>query len=436
MMYDQGILTSMMNSSRRIHALTVDGCTNRLLKDKTILDADVERLKDFLSRFGYYIKVTTLNVVVMSPAVVDLLNLMPNVEKISLDRCTPFLSEANIETAAIPSLRLHKLTEIESSFCDETTLDIFKELPPGVLSKVTMKSYNDPIKSSIKLLCNQNNIKEIETDDVEQFDFRPMQLTSLIVNGRQDLTSIFRYQVALKFLKVSTLAEADLRLICNELKSLEQLEFDADDITSNEFNDIIKLNKLKVLSLTLPFHDSDRINDSLSLIKSRSLKVLNLKCDGNVTVLTFGLMSLNNPGLEELNVRSESSLNVINKIIENFPNLKELKFNNDYYRDSDEYFFQYGLVNANLKNLEISTDLESYEDLANLVGCCSKLEIFSILSHVDENFLRLVLTKLPNLKTLLIFPRLLAQLSSSGFIEGLGELGQKLEFYDLSVIGL
>jgi hypothetical protein len=151
--------SSIMRSKRRFKSLSIFSYQDQYGKIET---ARLERLVQILQRFGKHIK--ELDVSHELPLnIIELLNNMPNLEKISFYAIF-FLKPATITEGEI---KLHKLKKFKSYKCNSDVLCILNKLPPGVLQELDIERTNDCYYSdrNTQLFPNQHNIKKIKADE-------------------------------------------------------------------------------------------------------------------------------------------------------------------------------------------------------------------------------------------------------------------------------
>lgn len=145
------------------------------------------------------------------------------------------------------------------------------------------------------------------------------------------------------------------------------------------------------------------IENSWRSLKHAGLKSLNLNvpCYTGINLemplSAFATLGTNLPQLKELNFISVSTVNVVNSIIQFFPNLERLEFDNTVRDEPDLYVFQDGLVHENLKTLKILESSREEQNFPQLIACCKKLEKLVTTLCKDGACLMNVLTLSPNL---------------------------------------
>lgn len=400
---DDEIFRSIMNSKRRIQKMKIN--KEHLFSHKW-LKLHIGRLTEVIEHFGSDIKELELSFLKLSLKAFSLLNLMPNVQKVKLF-CV-FFNEAVPDDF---NLKLSKLTTLDIQICPKEVLEVFNNLPVDVLRKLTLGVifyfHDTSQKSTRKYFGNQRKIKEmISCPRSANFVNLQMKLTSLelkseeikvsgVINGQDELTS-------LKVKGVYNSVSKDFTFVCNELKSLELLEFDVDNVPWTEFQEIAKLRKLKKASFKCY---SQNIVGCLSHIRSESLQELEVDCYKTPLNDAVIELSLNCKNLRTFTLRSLSPPIIINTILLLFPKLKSLSF--EICPIDPVYAFPNGFQHFNLTKLQIGNyislsrrSLQITQNFLELVSSCKNLESFSTSLEFDENSLTELFQALPKLNSL------------------------------------
>lgn len=269
-----------------------------------------EQLTQVVCRFGNSLKGLSINEIVLPSNFIELLNLMPNLEEIEMQHI------GVEETVFKGNLQLHKLKKIETLGCGQENLNLFNSLPSGVLRELNLGSpyptyaSNDYVN---KLFSNQHNIKKITTpcEFINFFESKQAKFKEIEVERNyipdDDIQNFLLGQDEVEKLKINYIDEIIVNLICNELKSLINLEIAfVSTLTTLERAELSKLRNLK--NLRLDFHNpKDQINKFLSLAQNESLEKLKLKSEfTSLTEEAMRQLGLNFPNLKELEVRSKS----------------------------------------------------------------------------------------------------------------------------------
>jgi hypothetical protein len=158
------------------------------------------------------------------------------------------------------------------------------------------------------------------------------------------------------------------------------------------------LKNLKTLKFDEIIGTEIEINNFLSLLQNDSVK--KLKISGrriNLCQLTIKQLVVILPRLSYIDITSQSSINILNAILEKFPNLEVLKF---VAKNTDEAFiFQNGLKHNKLKSLELEMPNSDDVELLKLINSCKNLENLDI-STSNRKLPLLEQIKAPNLKSL------------------------------------
>lgn len=319
----------MVNSKRRIGKLSIVGQTYVWMYSN-------ESITTLIKHFGRDIKQLELTWGSLPENIIDLLNLMPKLEKILLTKTN---AEQKIDVDQ-NLLQLPKLKRIESSGYDHTIFNIFKRLTPGVLHSADMTVWGeDEIASSFKVFENQHNIQELKVDLrlVNCLNFNQMKLTSLTLSspyGNMDLCrkleAIVNAQPGLKVLKFYP-SDGDLKIICNGMKYLEELKFSCDYLRDVpcEFAELLKLKHLRKLTISTksPF-PTNAVDENLRFLVNESLRELDLEhnCTAykQLSEQTVTQLESNLPKLKRLEL-SHSTIDIMNSIMLHYARLKKLR---------------------------------------------------------------------------------------------------------------
>lgn len=346
-----------------------------------------ERFTEIIKHFGRHIKHLTVKYVHITN-IVRMLSFMPNLEKIFLHRISD--SKYNTDSACDSNLKLNlnKLKEIKSSFCNEAVINIFQALPPGVLRKIDLTMHdlsNSSPQHVMKLFEFQQNIEEVETTErfAKLIEFEKMKLKKLKLWGENNLNRILNGQIRITKLDLSSIKAGELKIVYNELVSLQELKIGhAENLSSFELADLFRFKNLAKLSIEFDEDAQEQINASLSFAKSETLTELYLECLSSsvfVTESTLAHLGKNMPDLRILSLKSNSTLNSLNAIVRHMQNLEILHFTKSFLAPGEQFIFEEGPSNEKLQELCISGDFsDTIEELPKLIGCCKNLKMLSL----------------------------------------------------------
>ena len=391
----------MLKSKRRIKDLK--------LEEGVLTKEQANRLTQIIHHFGFYIKQFELNDVQLPENIIDLLNSMPKLKKIILFAVHQSVPKIDVETNP---LNLTKLEEIQAECYDEMTLNIFKNLTPGVLKKVIINhllndndfyevSYRYVSKNpDMKVFPNQFNIKEMMIDNIfsEFIDINQMKLLSLEIHrlpyNEIKLEKVLKSQHELKSLTINNFNYGDMAIISNELRSLEVLFAEAPVEPISDYAQLSKLTKLSKLKFNFEKKiKNDEFNEALSFMKSGSLTELELQCCNMFNLFptnsTLLQLQINLPQLKKLTLDTLAPVNSINLIVQHLQ-IEELFFQANLNRN--QFVLQEGLTNEKLKKLTVKipsyrcgfSKRISLDSLPTLAGACKKLESFIILAYMKN----------------------------------------------------
>lgn len=400
---DEDFFESIMKSKRRVKRLSISS--------NKFQPSGLDRLTQVIKNVGKDVKILKVYHIVLPRNFVELLNLMPNLEKITF-----FEVRESEKFFVMGNLELRELKKVRILSCQPKIFVFFNYLPPGVLKKLCFTRSDDDFDSSDKFFMNQNNIREIKADEVlaKCFEWSKVKLKEIVLTGKEFPNHVMEkvlmgqdeLETATIFNKIS---EFSFNLICNELKSLVALTiFDIPKAIDRRPN-FSNLHNLKFLELTLSSTSeiSDKyFNSFLSSLRNKSLENLRLKFEAysmgiHLTVLTMTQVGLNLPLIKNLFIDSQSPIDSINAIIKNCENLEDLEWRS---HNSEIYTFEKGLRHEKLKKLQIKAYrvVDDKNDLPKLIGCCVKLKYVYFCFTMHEKFLSEAFRLQQNLKTLLV----------------------------------
>lgn len=268
-------------------------------------------------------------------------------------------------------------------------------------------------------------------------------MTTLEINGpKVSLNGIINGQVEMtKFIMSEGILQNDLKLICNELKQLKELDISSSENQSSEFAELSKLSKLKKLKISFVNNENSTFNESLSLVENGNLLDLDIYPYRNElwepTLISLGL---NCPKLTKLKIHSRSLLNVINPIINYFPFMIDLELYGLIEKSEKPFIFQGGLVHHNLRKLTIIGPNGDCQDFPKLVGALQNLQQLRISIPISGQLLKEILMIRPELKNLDLTPEWSLMTKehklTQDFVDTLREHGTHLETFKGEFYGL
>lgn len=439
------ILQSMLRSKRRIEFIRIGAFFNDSMKLKVN-----EKLIKVLKHFGKNVKHVEFYGVQFHRDVAELLNLLPNLEKLTLD----YLKDDQIESSEGLELKLPKLKEIVSAHCSRQVLEVFNALPPGVLETLEIagqfRSELPELPLKLEIFQNQHNLKVLVIGDyLENINLTRMKLNFFDLQSHLEFPRNIEGQDEIWYFKTFGIYDPGLlKFICDEMKSLQHLDLGTvNNQLCDEISELSSLKKLKKLKIQLSCCEK-MFNESLTTFTSSSLTDLDLTCYFELAPFAVSQLGKNCPNLNKVKFGSPSKLNVVNDVIESFQNLKELVFsfkdkdhchgnNEEEQEDVDRYNYQEGLKHAELTKLEIFGWSNEYRDLAKLLGCCKNLKEFATTLPVDAQLLQNILVAQKKLKRLDLQHLYICGCDdtpsnhkvSREFVSALKEFGTNLKFF-------
>lgn len=377
------LIDSILKSRRRITRFAIFG-------NEDMTYQHISALTEITMRFGKDVTQLEIRNLQVSRDVIELLNLMPKLEKILVLQMSNPNHKIHMESTQIG---LFKLKEIDIQRSSECVLNILKRLPEGVLQKVELKdlypdTHNSDDLGSIKLLEFQHNIDimRISARIAELISFKKMKLTSLEVYDQiKNIENIIEGQCKLKKLSVGFLKMGHLEMICNQLGSLEVLKITRTyDMSPTECAQLSELNMLRKLVIEFDGFDNAILNECLSLMKNENLFDLRLSLRYIISSLpstTIEQLGSHLPNLKRLSLDSRLTVRTLNLILKYLPDLEDIEFLSDDHftvKVYDSYKLSEKLSNDKLRRLYIQSNVCDFADLPLLIGSCKKLESVTI----------------------------------------------------------
>ncbi|HEY5236675.1 MAG TPA: hypothetical protein VIJ14_10885, partial [Rhabdochlamydiaceae bacterium] len=315
----------------------------------------------------------------------SLLNLIPNVEELHLERIriAPSTDDSKEE------LKLWKLRKLQLLRCYES-LFFLVLIPKDVLTEFVFEFSSLPDRTELQhFLDRQSNIKKLEIcfhNDMN-INLNHLKLEHLNVqcNIFHNLASVIRSQPELRYLDCRSeyFNDPDVFRAACELKRIETLKISI--ALPCEFNSLRKLTTLKELQLGFYGLEDNNFIEQLSMMKSLS----------QMAKLT--LMSYKEKLTEEIVIRMSesfrslsciqlvcSTIKDVGTILEHMPHLTSITWGGDNCNDNLEISEDY--LNEKLTELSIKTfhtNRGNTEALLKVVNACPNLERI-ILSKLND----------------------------------------------------
>lgn len=374
---DDKVFDNIMKSKRKVKTLYIHSDMQR-----TILPSTRVKLKKIIKQIGGNVVEVGIFSKVMTLEEFELFNLMPNLQKLSLDLVTS-------EKLKIPQsfqLRLNNLRQLAVSG-SANVLEVFDRLPDNVLKKLFLSIDGEPTRKYFK---NQLKLEEFRPHSYGFLDFQNIKLKIVIASAGKNIQEIISGQDEMRSLVIDVRFDhqeiADL--ICNDLKSLEGLEICC--YSPITFFNIQNLKKLKKLSL-MRFSLSDKI---ITTMKSKSLQELEVQTISKESLLQ---LSINCPNLRELKLHDCTALMnfKVDNILQYFPELERV------YCDSRIFQNIQMCEHENLKYLNIKNNYQMVVDnIIVIISGCKNIEFLSTDVKFNAEQLETLLRLRPNLKSL------------------------------------
>lgn len=396
-------LSQILDDSEQFKALVVDSQKkfHRINLIGLQMAPGTERLNRFaalVNHIGEHVKVLHVLGMHLHLDVLAVLVTMTNLESIHLvDVITPPI-HADFE------LNLSHLREVEIRAHDSFhTAMLFKNLPSGLLHKAKVLSMvaND---NTSKPFANQSNIHSLVIDEnsARHFHFETLKLESIEVIGPVNFNEILKNQESLKMLKAAVHA-GDGEKIHSHARGLQELSLISvgNHPAEGDFKELSKLpNLVKLALIYFPSCELQYVNDSIGWATSSTLRELSIFSPHPLSQHALADIGRGFPRLEHLTISSHSSINGINVVLHNHPQLKFLSWKSHALprqdRRPDLYFYQEGLQQKVLEELVVEQPIDAHKDLPILIHNLTSLKSFRHRSW--DNVLQGVLEARPDVK--------------------------------------
>jgi hypothetical protein len=342
----------------------------------------MHRLSEIFHKFKQSIRKITFKFAAISePCLIKLLNMLPNLEDITID-------VSLINSSMSSQQKLSQLKSIKSFTSKVEAAKIIFELPNDVVTKLSFTSVLKDALPSVELLQDifdkQRKIEELNFDP-EKVDPASLEL--------------------LKLKKLRLASSSNSLVILENQQSLTSLSMQ-EPVTNDEFVKICNFQRLESLSIKVKNVDPKAL---IKLNRIQSLKELVLTLDRVYPVNAFCDIAL--PHLEKLELNFMCDTNTqafLENFSTNFPSLKNLKLT-----FADIKAIQSLLLNKNLQSLDINKVTSS--DTAELQRCTIKhenLRELKIGHEFSQYLIDLITDCLPNLEKLLLCNNLINDLNT------------------------
>ncbi|CRL08610.1 CLUMA_CG021574, isoform A [Clunio marinus] len=425
--YNEDVRISIINSSREFNELTI----NHYSQSTSILE-NIKYVNDVTQKFGARLRkfelvsdggrVSTLK----ESQLIKILSSIPNVEVLVLNNIV-VKSEQNPDDN-IAEFNLHKLKELTIDECYLNSLIIFKRIPKDTLRKLTcylnsltifkripkdtlrkLTFTSDPVDQMQfqQFLNQQRNIKKFELFDMTEVKFNHLKLEHLKIsqNCLMNIPEVLQQQPKLLHLdSATTLFNDEAFAAMCELKNLEIAKIIIDEVSGNVFQFLRQLVNLKELRLESYCCEEWKNLRELSVMPLNIEKLTLLYCDERIPDEIFIQSSQNLRKLKHIEIVN-ISIQIINTILQYFPNLESIYFGFGYIYGvpDDELIINEQLNCENLKQfvvVNIDDDLEeNSRSLLKLVSLCPNLEriMLSQLCQTVNEDLQQILNDHPKL---------------------------------------
>lgn len=365
-----------------------------------------------------------------------LLTLLPNLEEIVLDFNLKKMSTT-------PSGRLQNLSKLKSLHCRAQMAAIIFELPNDILQKLSFEfMFNDlaPTKELMKRILEKQKIIEelsFNPEGTSAISLPPLKklklLKSSIFTNLKNMfciSKILKNQNQLISLTIQNIITRDIFLLICNIRSLEKLDLELDDIDDGALQKLNSFQKLKELRLAI--YKTELNFSSLKLPFLRKLR-LYLVCDEIELNLVLEQFPLNFPNLKHLQI----AINMQNMKAEHLPGLLQNKLLEklDVCLEMESNFSieMTTVYHDRLKEVCLGNDY--FQNALNyIIKAAPKLEkLCTGISNL--HVLKQILINCPNLSHLKVLPRCLISFESDSFIHLIQEHGKNLTYFECEASG-
>lgn len=373
-----------MSTRRRFCDLTINlkGC--RVLPSAERIKTIVEKFGPRLKKFKFWCSIQRESSEVTESQLVDVLLLLPKVQEIALQNIQV---RQDLETAT--EFKMPKLKKLLLDYCKFDRPLVLECLPENVLQELIFTFYTDDETQFQRFLNRQANIKKLEMFENELLTFDHMALEHLKISSNIDFALVIRQQPNLRYLDfaISWIEDDVFAALC-KLKHLQVLRTLIDQVSCYEFKCLQELTHLKELRI-----DSHTPLDSghlleLSMMKCMQLEKLTLLfTERKIPQEILIQISNNFRYLRHLELINRS-IQIINTVLENFPNLESLLL--DFS----------SLFGAPEDKFTINEDFSGHEKLKQLV--VTNVQYYSKDEYVNTKSLLTLIKKCPNLERIML----------------------------------
>ncbi|CRK91990.1 CLUMA_CG005570, isoform A [Clunio marinus] len=401
---DEEIRRSIVNSSREFEDLTIDLHGNKFI--------EMKHVEDVILKFGKRIKRFELKNFDLSESELRrIFDCIPNVENLVLD---PFrisgyyksVINSNIDISEPNLCKLKKLTIEDWSIPDMS--DILPNILPNILLNAIPKDsikeliISIPVDMSWQEFFNQQtNIKFLEMSTTHEYKnqvkFDHLKLEHLKLGlyfDEEDVSVILRQQPGLRYFEADFSESTDheiLTALC-DMNNLEILSVNL-DLPYPVFQSLKYLTHLKELELGID--SGEESNNLLELSRMHlNIEKLILSCE-EIPPGFFIQMIQNFRKLKHIKLWNRYT-NIINTILENFPNLESIAIEFDY-RDGDVDVL---VIDENLRHEKLeemimkgcSVNVDNTRALLSLLNVCPNVERIMLTTYdfYDEDMQQII----------------------------------------------
>lgn len=373
---DEEVFQSIMNSGRKIESLVITSEN----QNQTL---NQQRLREVIENIGENIKELQIRWRSLDIDGVDLLNLMPNLQKLEL--C--YNSCEKLKVPESFQLRLNNLKELNVQEMSEKIFEALYRLPDNVLDRLALGCIPITVSRS-NLFGNQRNLKNIVTSlgvNVEFFDMHQLKLKSLTVLVHSNLCEVLRGQDELTSLHLylCPFSQEILDFICNEMKSLEILY-----LIGHRSDKLVDLSKIQLLKNLKKLSLGGFPVKNLEILRSNSLQALEV-----FKLPKEAEFPINCPNLREFSVDELPEIFRVDKFLRHFPRLEKFSYTSGTLRRAK------GWENHSLKHI-LTQIIYRANNLNKLTEIFKGLKSFSLTKKLPYDEMKHLLTEVPNLKKL------------------------------------
>lgn len=221
---------------------------------KVFTAVEIQRFKEVIRKFGPNIKQFLLRARLSTWDICEVLAMMPKLESLVFQVVAP---TNNRSVRDREELNLHHLKRLVIDKSDETSIQVFKRVPAGVLSEITLIDLwvwdeNEAISGIFK---KQLNLTHLYCDSpfplhlIKNLKLTELSLRYRAFDTRSEIFGMLKTQTGLECLIIDLALNHESMTVINQMKNLKELELRIEEGSSTAVNEIPRVKKLGLRGL-------------------------------------------------------------------------------------------------------------------------------------------------------------------------------------------